>query len=107
MQKIYYTIFRCQGDLRVKGFSLEEIRQNALDMSCDGDEIAKFLDLADAKEFLKTKKNSIDFFTSAGMRFANATLYWLVKNVVEIDEDGDEEVVDIEYLDAATFDEKL
>lgn len=105
MKKIYYTLIRCQGDLRVKGLSLDEIRQNAFDM-CDGDEIAKFLDLADAKEFLKTKKNSIDFFTSAGMRFANATVYWLAQKIVEIDEDGDESVVDVEYLDAAAFDEE-
>lgn len=106
MQKVYYTIIRCQGDLRIKGLVMDEIRQNALDLS-DGDEMQRFCERADAEDFLKTKKNSIDFFTSAGMRFANATVYWLAQKIVEIDEDGDEVVVDIEYLDAAAFDEKI
>jgi hypothetical protein len=101
MEKVIYAIVRCQGDLHAD-CTTEVLRESALKIG-NSDTIEAFSSLEVAEKYLKTCVSSFDFFSRAGIRYANATVFWLVKKIVEVDEYGNEYEIDCEFLDAARW----
>ena len=85
-----YRIIRSQGDVKIKrGMDDNDIKSKAVEIgnvddvcACDSEE--------DGSKTLASFKNSLSCFTSSSSRYANCTVYWLVKQ----DEDGEIEFVE-------------
>lgn len=92
----YYTK---DVDPRIHG-GIAGIRSAALDLAdTDVEEMARFTSLAEARNFLSTRRSSMRSFSSAGMTWYSADVYWLY--AIIIDEDGGEEIG--EFIDAAEW----
>ena len=87
-----FKIIRCQGDIIVdRCMDDNDIRSKALECgnaedvcTCDSEE--------DGLKTLASFKNSFSCFASSSNRYANCTVYWLVKQ--EEEEEGEVEFID-------------
>lgn len=85
-------IIRCQGDVKVdRGMDENDVQSKALECgnaedvcTCDSEE--------DGLKTLVGFKNSLSYFNSSSNRYANCTVYWLVKQ---------EEEGEIEFIECA------
>ena len=83
MSSSCYRIIRCQGDVRIdRGMDEQDIKTKALDLGnaedvciCDSEE--------DGLKTLASFKNSLSCFTSSSNRYANCTVYWLIRQAEE------------------------
>ena len=95
MSSSCYRIIRCQGDVKVdRGMDESDIKSKALEIgnaedvcTCDSEE--------DGLKTLMNFKNSLSYFTSSANRYANCTVFWLVKQ--------EEEEGEIEFIETSEW----
>ena len=84
-----YRIVKCQGDVNIeRGMGDAEVMSDALNLGIS-DEVCTCDSEEDGLKTLTGFKNSFSYFTSCSNRYANATVYWLVKCSDEDGEDDD------------------
>lgn len=93
----------CQGDVSRRAKTLSDVRKAAMNLEGELNEIKRFDSIEQAKVFLKTRKNDLLHFESAGMWFYNARVFWLYEILID-DEDQSEEIG--EWLEAAEWTEE-
>ena len=105
MFSVKYRIVRYQGDISIeRGMEAPEIRGKALALG-NGDSIGEYDNQEDAMNAMREMRNSLSYFTSNSTRYANAVVYWLVKETILIDDEdyfGDKE---IEFIDLAEWED--
>ena len=85
-----YRIIRSQGDVKIeRGMDDNDIKSKALGIG-NADDVCACDSEEDGLKTLASFKNSLSCFTSSSNRYANCTVYWLVKQ----DEDGEIEFVE-------------
>ena len=94
MSSCCYRIIRCQGDVKIeRGMDDNDIKSKALDIG-NADDVCICDSEEDGFKTLMNFKNSLSFFNSCSNRYANCTVYWLIKQ----EEDGE-----IEFIETADW----
>lgn len=89
-----YKIIRCQCDVRIdRGMDESAIKSKALECG-NADDVCACDSEENGFKTLASFKNSLSCFTSSSNRYANVTVYWLVKQ----EEDGE-----IEFIETADW----
>ena len=105
MFSIKYRIVRYQGDVKIeRGMEESEIRGKALGVG-NGENIGEYDNQEEAMTVMRGLRNSLSYFLSNSTRYANAVVYWLVKETILVDDEdcfGDKE---IEYIDLAEWED--
>ena len=101
MFSIKYMIVRCQGDISIeRGMGEPEIRGKAMTIG-NRENIGEYDNQEDAMNAMRGLRNSLSYFTSNSTRYANAVMYWLVKETILVDDEdyfGDKEIEFTEVL---------
>ena len=90
MSSSCYRIIRCQGDVKIeRGMDENDVKSKALEIgnaedvcACDSEE--------DGLKTLASFKNSFSCFASSSNRYANCTVYWLIRQ----EEEGEFEFIE-------------
>lgn len=95
MSSSCYRIIRCQGDVKVdRGMDDSDIKSKALEIG-NNDDICTCDSEEDGLKTLMNFKNSLSYFTSSSNRYANCTVFWLVKQ--------EEEEEEIEFIETSEW----
>lgn len=89
-----YRIVRCQGDVKIDRYMDEnDIQSKALEIG-NAEDVCTCESEEDGLKTLASFKNSLSCFTSSSNRYANCTVFWLVKQ---------EEEEEFEFIDCAEW----
>lgn len=95
MSSSCYRIIRCQGDVKVeRGMNESDIKSKALECG-NNDDVCTCDSEEDGLRTLMSFKNSLSYFTSSSSRYANCTVFWLVKQ--------EEEEGEIEFIETSEW----
>ena len=85
-----FKIVRCQGDVKIeRGMDDNDIKSKALEIG-NAEDICTCESEEDGLKTLMDYKNSLSCFTSSSNRYANCTVYWLIRQ----EEEGEFEFIE-------------